>query len=432
MLQAGVSEVTITPPIGVELGGYGPDIGRYATDVHDPLTAQALALDDGQNRVMIITLDLIGVDAAFTNGVRREIEAQTGIPAGNIMIAAAHIHTAPTTMPSREWGNPDPVYVHDTSCKLVQAAVSAARALVPGQLSVGRTEHSALAWNRTGKLEVDPTVEIIRIDHQTSGEPLATVVHYACHPVILGPVPHVSADYPGALRQYLRQRSPGVTTLFMNGACGDIDPVTNREVWGSGTFSDVEQAGSVLGEAAWQATQAAMPCANTTIRTAQRRVRLQYQVPSGNEVRENIQHYRKQLEEIGSVKQRFGAVTETVEMPSFWLGYYEALSEWLERGEPPYVECDLQALYVGKDLCVLGLPAEVYTREGMAIRQHSIYEHTLTVCYANDLVGYIPPAEEFDKQSYAALLAAAVYDRPPFSPNVSAILVDAALELVTQ
>jgi hypothetical protein len=335
-------------------------------------------------------------------------------------------------MPSREWGNPDPDYVRSVARQIVQAVTASTRTLVPARLSVGRTEHPALAWNRTGRPEVDPTVEVIRVDHQASGDPLALLVHYACHPVILGPVSHVSADYPGALRRFLRQRYPGTTSLFLNGACGDIDPVTNREVWGSGTFSDVEQAGSALGGAAWYAAQNATPCENVVIRTAQRHARLDYHMPTADTVRAKIEHYRQQMDRVGPEKPRFGAVTESVDMPAFWLSYYEALNRRLERGEPPYTEIELQALWLGGDICLLGLPAEVYTGEGMAIRQRSAYAHTLAVCYANDLVGYIPPAEEFEKQSYAALLAAAVYDRPPFAAHVARALVNAAVDLCAE
>ena len=36
-MRAGAMEVCITPPIGVELAGYGPNLRRYATDIHDQL-----------------------------------------------------------------------------------------------------------------------------------------------------------------------------------------------------------------------------------------------------------------------------------------------------------------------------------------------------------------------------------------------------------
>jgi hypothetical protein len=47
--QAGAAEVVITPPVGVQLEGYGGRDGP-STAVHDDLHAHALVLDDGARR----------------------------------------------------------------------------------------------------------------------------------------------------------------------------------------------------------------------------------------------------------------------------------------------------------------------------------------------------------------------------------------------
>src|SRR5690606_41971693 len=84
----------------------------------------------------------------------------------------------------------------------------------------------------------------------------------------------------------------------------------------------------------------------------------------------------------------------------------------------------------GDQLALLGIPAEVYTEQGMAIRRQSRYAHTLPVCYANGLYGYLPPREEFVKGGYTAKLAAAVYDTPPYVSVVAERLVSAAATLL--
>ena len=65
-------------------------------------------------------------------------------------------------------------------------------------------------WRNEPKISttfpVDPTVGVIRIDRR-DGTPLAILVNYACHPVILGPtVSNYSADYPGEMRRVVEQR----------------------------------------------------------------------------------------------------------------------------------------------------------------------------------------------------------------------------------
>jgi len=430
MLKAGAVEVCITPPIGVELAGYGPRLGRYSTDIHDHLMGQALVLDDGQTRVAMVTCDLIALSPAFVRQVRWLVHRRTGIPPEHVMLACIHSHTAPTTQPFHDWGSPDRSYIRMVARHLAGAVVAATLKLQPARLSVGRGTHEALAWNRTGGGLVDPAVEVLRIE-TAAGEPLALLVHYACHPVILGPKPIISADYPGALRSHLARRYPGAVILFANGACGDIDPATNREVWGRGTFEDVDAAGAGLAASAGEAADGAVPIEPPRIAVRQGSLEMAYAVPSLEEVRQHIAHFQAEARRPGRRSERFEEVTGEVQMPRFWLGYYRSLERRLLAHElPAQDQAELQAFCLGEQAVLLAIPAEVYTGEGMAIRAGSSFPHTLPVCYANGLVGYIPPAEEFARGSYAARMAAAVYGGPPFQPDIAERLVRSVLSLV--
>ncbi len=430
MFKAGAAEVCITPPIGVELAGYGPRLQRYSTDIHDHLMGQALVLDDGETRVAIVTCDLISLSAAFVREVRQLVHKRTGIPPAHVMLACIHSHTAPTTQAFHDWGEPDRSYVRMVARHLAGAVVAANLKLQPARLSVGRNNHEALAWNRTGGMVADPTVEVLHVE-STTGEPLALLVHYACHAVILGPKPVISADYPGALRRHLGPRAPGGVILFANGACGDVDPATNREVWGQGTFEDVDAAGAGLAAAAWEAVERGAPISPARIGVRQGTLEMAYAVPSLAEVRGQIAHYQAEARALGNRPERFEEVTGEVQMPRFWLGYYRSLEKRLLAHDlPAEAQVELQAFCLGDQVVLLAVPAEVYTAQGKLIRRESAFEHTMLVCYANGMVGYIPPAEEFAQGSYAAKLAAAVYGGAPFQPDIATRLIDSALPLV--
>lgn len=426
MLQAGATEVCITPPIGVELAGYGFRLKRHSTDVHDPLMAQALVLDDGERRVALITSDLITIAPTFTEVVRRDIEKRAHIPPDHVMVSCAHSHTAPTTVAFRELGDPDPGYVRMAARQMAGAVVASVGKLQPAHLSVGRGEHSRLAWNRVGAGDVDPTVEVARVD-AADGAPLALLVYYACHPVILGPKRTISADYPGALRRHLQRQYPGVI-LFANGACGDIDPATNREVWGQGTFADVDNEGAALAASAWAAAQQATLVADARLRVRWEALRLRYDVPTLAAVREQIARYRAEARASGRRSERFSRVTDTGGVARFWLGYYRALERRLLAGaQPDHEEIALQAFLVGGALAMVAIPGELFTAEGRLIRRRSAYPHTLPICYSNGAYGYFPPRAQFEQGGYAAILAAACHDRPPFQPDVAEAVVEAAL-----
>ena len=55
--KAGVAVADITPPLGVELGGY-PYFERENTGAHDPLVASVLCLEEAGRRLILIATDL--------------------------------------------------------------------------------------------------------------------------------------------------------------------------------------------------------------------------------------------------------------------------------------------------------------------------------------------------------------------------------------
>ena len=156
-------------------------------------------------------------------------------------------------------------------------------------------------------------------------------------------------------------------------------------------------------------------------------------VTSLDEVREQIAHFQAEARALGNQPERFEEVTGEVQMPRFWLKYYRSLEKRLLAGELPALDqAELQAICLGDQVVLLAVPAEVYTAQGMAIWAGSPFAHTLLTCYANGIVGYIPPAEEFAQGSYAAKLAAAVYGGAPFMPDIASRLVKSALTLLSE
>jgi len=73
---------------------------------------------------------------------------------------------------------------------------------------------------------VDPTVSVVRID-TAGGTPLAVLVSYACHPVVLGSDnQQYSADFPATMNHIVEEQIGGkVMSFFLQGAPGDINRV---------------------------------------------------------------------------------------------------------------------------------------------------------------------------------------------------------------
>src|SRR5687767_5197148 len=86
LLQVGVAEVEITPPIGFPMAGYSHE--HLAEGQIDPLKAKAIVFEDGQSKAALVVCDLIGIATELSREFRRRTSEKTGIPWSNIVISA--------------------------------------------------------------------------------------------------------------------------------------------------------------------------------------------------------------------------------------------------------------------------------------------------------------------------------------------------------
>jgi hypothetical protein len=428
-LYAGAAQVCITPPIGVELAGYGPFRQRRCTSVHDDLYAAALVLQDEQTRVAFVTADLLSLDPAIVDRIRHLAAQETGIPAAHMMISCTHSHTSPTARFLRAWGDRDLEYISLLARQIAGAIIAANNARQPARVGCGLGRHDALAWNRVQHPEdVDTSVQVMRMDAIGADRPLAVVVNYACHPVMLGPIAAISADYPGALRSSIAAAFPGTVVLFANGTCGDIDPVSNRDVWGQATFEDVRQAGSLLAEEALGIARQVQLREHTRLGVRHGAVELPYQHLDTEQVEQELQHRLEEgMRRVPGARPGAAARSEM-----FWQRWAQDVQAALHAGAArPSEQAELQAVYVG-DTALLALPGEIFTALGLTLKAQSAYDQTFIVTYANGNVGYVTTEQDFAEQRYGSSMAFAIYGNFQFQPNVGTYLVEAAAPLVRE
>ena len=89
-LKVGVGKAIITPdPLLPVSGGVGP--GRPATGKQGELTARAMVFQQGETKVAIVQLDLLGFPSVLCARVHKQVPR---IPADNILIGSTHTHSA--------------------------------------------------------------------------------------------------------------------------------------------------------------------------------------------------------------------------------------------------------------------------------------------------------------------------------------------------
>ena len=226
--KAGVATAVITPEKPMPMAGYGARKAP-ATGKDQDLFGKALAIEDQKgNRVVFITLDLIGVTAELRTAVEQGVREKYKLPPHALVINASHTHCGPA------YGRPEVKDYFDGLVKKLIATVGRAiEASEPAHLSYAHAK-CGFAMNRrtptdegyrnhpNPKGPVDHTVPVLRIDN-AEGKLKAVMFGYACHNTSVGYLRWLG-DYAGFAQQYFEADHPGVTAMFMMGCGGDQNP----------------------------------------------------------------------------------------------------------------------------------------------------------------------------------------------------------------
>jgi len=247
--KAGVAAVDITPVGPVWLAGF-PKRTAPSTGVAIPIFAKALALEDSAGtRVVIVTLDLVGIPRTLRDAVERQAGTRFGLHPESLLLNASHTHSAPAltreevSTPNAYFGTPISSAMADkaeayqgvVAGKIVQVIGEALAHLRPAALDYAHAR-AGFAMNRrlpSGTVvlheanpdgPVDHDVPVLRIA-SPDGQVFALLFGYACHNTSVTTVcPLLTGDYAGYAQKNLQEDYPGAVALFVQGAAGDQNP----------------------------------------------------------------------------------------------------------------------------------------------------------------------------------------------------------------
>jgi len=371
--------------------------------VHDDLYVRALVLEDAGLRQALILCDLCEVDAPFVARVRRRIEGAAGIPPASVTIAATHSHAAPATF-ALCCAAPDSAWLAALEQRVVAAVLEACQSVEPATATVGRGREASVARNRRRTDgPVDPTVTVVRFDRPGAGP--AALVHYACHPTVLGPDNLlISRDFAGFTVDAV-ERDMGGWGAFANGACGDINVGHSAGQTALGlptpgrTFERAEALGSRVAAAAIRAARDAYPVEGRLV-SRSRTVSIPVRWIPEHEAKSQVLERRRDVEALVSAK----AADDALAGARLELFYAEAALQWAEQGPDESETAEVQAVAFG-DFALVALPGEFFAESGERLRERSPFPVTLVVGYANGCLGYVPPASAFEEGGYETRLA---------------------------
>lgn len=449
------------------MGGFSN--GHPARSVHDELWARAVVLDQGETRLALVSVDLVGFFHDDVLRVREEI-AGLDLDVDHVVVTATHTHEGPDTMGlwGRSIGNSgyDPEYLAQVRSGVVQAIGEAVAELTPvDRMVVGAVNPADAHPDGQANLTRDSRDPVVLPDQVSAahlvdaqGDTITTLVNWGSHPETLADDNFaISSDFVHYLREAVESGTQwegssrgglGGTAVYLQGMVGGMmtplgvsieDP--DGQVWQAPTFDKARALGWLVGEMALDAVATgqvveapSLSFSHVTFKVPVDNIAFQAMFlidvfertlydydPAQNVSDTNLPHV---LTEVGLI--RLGPITMlTIPgelLPEVALGGYDGSLTGSDlypvvdpdNPNPP----DLQAA-----------PAPPYLREQLNA------EHAWILGLANDELGYIIPPYNFVTHPLNPYLAEADGDHyeetNSLGPRTEPLIVEAAQQLLT-
>jgi hypothetical protein len=409
-LTVGYGERVITPPLGVDLAGYGFYLDRRAASVLDDLQCRAVHLRAGDHSLLLISCDIIGFAVDDADAIRGRIAAAHGLPREAVLLAATHTHSGPATQPMPGLGDIDAAYRDRLRALILEAAAEAVSAPRPAEYSYALEAIEPLGYNRRKNdfRGIDPVLKAVIF--RTPDRKLY-LLSYACHAVVFGRKSHVSADWPGAVVREIEKA--GDRAVFFQGFCGDVDPVLQMNRWGEGTADDLLDIADLVRRRLVRAERYAVPQPDPRLAAAELRI----DVPLA------IYDKRAIERKAAAFEKTYSQFPGAARFAQDWRGRALAAAPVM-RKSPAVRNVPIQALDIG-GLKLVALPGEIFGEIGLKLQASD--PPLVPVGYANGDIGYVPTDKDFrDKADYACYCAPMFYELFPFEPGVERTFLRAA------
>jgi hypothetical protein len=432
-LRVGRASVDITPDPGTPMltPQRPPFEVKLAAAPHDPLHVKAIVLESGDQRAAIVSCDLTSIPLRMHQEARQIIGRSTKINPDNVMISATHCHTAPQIR-AKFFGKADEAarakglkYIDALPGKIAEAVRLAEADSRPAKASAALGSEGSVSFNRRYFLRdgtvmtnpfkgedeklgqvvrpagpIDPEIGLVAFKDET-GKPLVVLINFAIHLDTMGG-DQPSADFPFMIQQLVGAvHGPEALVYWASGASGNInhydltDPVHFRREKG---LHESSRIGAILSADALRMYPLVAPVQSSPLRVARQLVRLDY-------------HPEKCAELLAKMKDTSR--------------YFDGEVDVINEGGQLKFDAEVQTIALGDELAWVGLPGEMFTEFGLALKKASPFRYTIVHSLANGAIGYVPNRRAYPEGSYEALATRC-------APGSGERLVEAATDLLIQ
>lgn len=448
-LRAGAGCVDITPPMGTQLAG---DIGRYrpAELLLDPIYAKTLVLESEGRRLCFLSADLLAITKSWSDEIRRLASEKFGLDREAVMVHATQTHAAPALghsavsddctliPPELSWlrGGDDRYHPFAVD-RMVEAVRVATEALEPAVVGAASGIESRVAFNRRfvmrdGTVRTHPPAQelpnVLHVEGPTdpelgvmcvSTESLripAMLLSYTCHPTHGYPHRYVTADWPGAWCDEVRQAyGSQCVPIVLNGCCGNIHHSNHLDPT---RVSDHRRMGHLLAETTHKVLKEIAYQDNPLLDWRVKYVR----IPLRELDPKDLQEARKLL---ADHPEPLWTNAERTTVSWDWVYAASRLDLQERRQRKPDVDYEIQAFRVG-DVAFAALGGEPFVEGQLRIKQLSPARRTYVAHMANGYVGYIPTRHALQGGGYETRTA----NWSSLAPEALDIITDETVQLL--
>src|SRR5690606_16749384 len=244
----------------------------------------------------------------------------------------------------------------------------------------------------------DPAVPVIKIE-DLSGQIIAVVFGYACHPSVLKGY-YFSGDYAGFAQEELQEIYPGTETLFFQGAGGDIAAFPRE------TIPLAKQYGKELAIAVESVLNSDMERQPATLRTVYEEIDLPLSEPPTEEELKNLIDSHTDYVQVWARRM----MAELMEKGNLINSYpFYPLRIWLLGNQP-----------------IFGLGGEPVIEYALELKR--MYGNNVFVMgYANDVMAYIPSTRILQEGGYEGATSQMYFQNMPSSwdPSIELRIITA-------
>ena len=434
-MKCGFYENDVTPPLGSIIpGGFG---ARYSANVLDKLYVRACVIGNGDDAVAIASVDACGITIDITERIRNRVCSMTSLYPEQVMVMATHSHGGGPTL---NWGEEIVTDEHYLRClveKTADAVVCAYNRTEESQVFLGKDELSDVSFIRIYKMKdgrwqtnptnethcdivepyttIDPEVYVLAVKQ---GDKYAgAIVNYANHPAIVFSNEN-TGDYVSVLsRELKKEYGDGFVTVFINGACGNINhlnPLSEKKP----QYKDYKEAYTTVGKRLAETVVRAVGNAEVMMDNAICHSVSEIEVKFRKPTMEQLINAKNVFDSLGDE-----LIDSTPSNPNYWDTFYALQALKIEADKRTKRSIHLQLFRVGS-CYIFGNPCQIFVEYGKKIK--NVCKDTCFVsAFANDYCGYVPIPEAMEHDTvYEAKLAPSSALEPATGDKVADALIE--------